>query len=532
MIGINIIFSGFLWLETLLILAIGGYAWRKKTIPGANALFLLCIASSFYSFGYGMELMSTQIDQVNFWSKFQYIGLPFIPFLCLLLALTYTGEVKRVSSGVLAGLAMPGFTTCVLRLTSEYQPFMYGKMTLVDNGFFPILNFEKGHWYYIHFVYFLVCSGLSIYVYVNAYQKAVGFKKQHILFMMVASALPFVSIYINLNRLFLYQMDSGPFFILLDYLMFTVGIFRYNIMYLIPLSRNNVFEWMEDGVLVLDLQGYVIDMNRSAKALFGVSNEWLTSNKLLEHVLKSEPELAHQINQWYEHMRANVTQPSDRMDSTVLEWQVGKEPIRTYNVRIRALMDQSSGVGVMVMLSEVTKTKALVNQLKEMAQTDHLTGIYNRRHFIELVEGAVKEHLAKQQEAFVVVLDIDHFKKINDQYGHLAGDYVLKTMATWMQKQLREQDVLGRYGGEEFVIFMAKTNQDEGLHRIEQLRRQLEEMVFSYEEENIHLTASFGCSNLKITSRSNIKLFEEMFSAADEALYDAKNSGRNCIRIR
>lgn len=264
----QLLFSNLLIIETIGILAIGVYAWQKRAIPGASVLFAICMASAFYSFGYGMELRSLTVADVNFWSKIQYLGLPFIPVLWVILAQKYTRVGPIIKGKLLLLLALPGLITCVLRWTSEYHHLMYGQMQLVSNGHFDVLSFEKGPWYYIHFVYFFAMAFYSVQKYVRAGARSSGYVKQHMVIMAAASLMPFMSITVNLLNIFPYQMDSGPFFILFDYCLFTIGIFRYNIQVIASLSRHRVFEWIADAVIVIDLQNRLIDFNRSAGERF------------------------------------------------------------------------------------------------------------------------------------------------------------------------------------------------------------------------------------------------------------------------
>lgn len=529
MIGINVVFSGFLFIETLIIILVGCYACKKKTVPGAWALFILCMASSFYSFGYGMELLSNNLTDINFWSKFQYIGLPFIPFACVLLSLTFTGVLKEPYRKWVWIAAVPGAITSLLRWTSEQHHLMYGKMTLVYNGYYSVLAFEKGIWYYLHFVYFLLCAGFSVYNYITVYKRSQQYMKKPILLMMTASLIPFVSIFVNLNNLFFLQMDSGPFFILLDYMIFMVGIFRYNIMHLIPLSRNSVFEWIDDGVLVLDLNENIIDMNRAVKEILNVKDIDKMIGLPAERILNDFKALNQMVRDWYvEHVyKFDLVKQDSHYE--MLEW-THPSNCKIYGVRFRALTEHASGIGVIMMFSDITKPKEMVTFLERMAQIDDLTGIYNRRYFIELVEKQVDVHLKERQNGFVVVFDIDHFKRINDQYGHLAGDFVLKELAKWVSERLPENAIFGRYGGEEFVIFMPNTPEDKGVKLTEEIRQALGDYEFCWEENHIHITASFGCSALEAIGACS-RLFEEMFARADEALYEAKNQGRNCTKI-
>jgi diguanylate cyclase (GGDEF)-like protein len=165
------------------------------------------------------------------------------------------------------------------------------------------------------------------------------------------------------------------------------------------------------------------------------------------------------------------------------------------------------------------------DKLKQLAMEDPLTGVSNRRHFTEL---AAKELMRAQRfrhSAVMMMLDIDNFKVINDTYGHGAGDLVLKTVADACVKTLREVDLFGRFGGEEFAAFLPETGLDEGMKVAERIRAAVEKAVTYADEIRINCTLSIGVS---VYSGGDADLLMYI-NAADTALYDAKKSGRNRV---
>ncbi len=162
--------------------------------------------------------------------------------------------------------------------------------------------------------------------------------------------------------------------------------------------------------------------------------------------------------------------------------------------------------------------------IHEMAIHDELTGLYNRRHLMELLELEKRRADRTGQLFFLIMLDIDHFKKVNDTLGHLIGDQVLKVVAHQFQDTLRSTDFCGRYGGEEFVLFLGQTTR-EGAHICaERVRRLVELAQFPELENGFQVTVSLG-----ITEYQPKEELSKTISRADKALYVAKNAGRNRI---
>ncbi|MCM8777837.1 MAG: GGDEF domain-containing protein [Candidatus Omnitrophica bacterium] len=174
---------------------------------------------------------------------------------------------------------------------------------------------------------------------------------------------------------------------------------------------------------------------------------------------------------------------------------------------------------------DITKQKNLEKELKILAATDEITGLWNRRHFIDQGNHEFERALRYNTPFSLILLDIDWFKKINDSYGHLAGDMVLKKISKIVTNNLRELDVCSRIGGDEFGIILTNTDISGALALAERLRTFIEKKTFVYEANKFNTTISIGITEYKKTFTS----FEEMFKIADIALYEAKEKGRNMI---
>jgi len=177
----------------------------------------------------------------------------------------------------------------------------------------------------------------------------------------------------------------------------------------------------------------------------------------------------------------------------------------------------------------VWRVRYLQNTLSQQATTDFLTGIANRRHFLTLVEAEIGRYSRYGGSLSLAVVDLDVFKNINDTYGHHGGDSVLKGFCAICRKSLRETDVIGRLGGEEFGILMPNTSITEAASVIERLREAIERTIVPHGELTINFTASFGLATAGTLPAES--LLAELFRCADEALYQAKNSGRNRVVI-
>ena len=162
----------------------------------------------------------------------------------------------------------------------------------------------------------------------------------------------------------------------------------------------------------------------------------------------------------------------------------------------------------------------------KMTIIDGLTGAHNKRYLLETLEREIPRGRRHGRPLAALMFDIDHFKKINDTFGHLAGDYVLKEISTLVKSRLRPDDIFARYGGEEFCALLPETPLAGAGAIGEDLRRRIQERKFAFENETIPVTVSIGCSELG--GEMDVTAF---IKAADEKLYEAKRSGRNRVCI-
>ena len=175
------------------------------------------------------------------------------------------------------------------------------------------------------------------------------------------------------------------------------------------------------------------------------------------------------------------------------------------------------------LVRDISERKCMEEKLRMLALTDPLTGVDNRRSFLEKGKRElVRSHRYQHSLAFLM-LDVDHFKSINDTYGHQAGDLVLKALATHCQKMLRHNDLLGRLGGEEFALLLPETNLSKAREVGERIRQALENLVVDYEDQAIRFTVSLGLS----VAQNDSDTLMNVMSRADAALYRAKAEGRN-----
>ena len=177
------------------------------------------------------------------------------------------------------------------------------------------------------------------------------------------------------------------------------------------------------------------------------------------------------------------------------------------------------------LIKQSEELQLLNDEFRRQSVTDSLTGLNNRRRFEELMQTEMDMSLRYGDTSSLLVIDIDHFKKVNDKYGHPAGDTVLKHIATALKTNLRKTDILCRVGGEEFVAMCKRADKTAAIAIAEKMRRDIEKMPIKYENVQINVTISIGVAN----KCEELQTTEQIMKAADEALYRSKEKGRNRI---
>jgi two-component system cell cycle response regulator len=168
------------------------------------------------------------------------------------------------------------------------------------------------------------------------------------------------------------------------------------------------------------------------------------------------------------------------------------------------------------------------DKLQHEANTDGHTGCYNKTYFNNALDLEVKKSKLSGNPLSLIVFDLDHFKSLNDNYGHDAGDYVLKDLAAIIRDQgVRDRDIFARYGGEEFVILLPATNLKQAFEIAERLRKLIESYEFIYSEQRLPVTASIGIADY----RQGVAIGTDLFKRADKAVYQSKEGGRNQVNF-
>jgi diguanylate cyclase (GGDEF)-like protein len=496
----------------VLSILLGVFAYiRRKAFAGSTTFMLISLFSAFYTFGHAFELTSDSLEEIIYWIKFQYIGMPFIAPLSLVLVMYYIGLEKYLSRKHLAGLFLLPLTTTLLVLTNEYHQLFYKSYTFRTDTTSLLVDFEVGFWYIIHGSYTFGTLFLATCILVWHWNQAKAAYWKQLMTMLLGLIIPIVASFLYLIGKAPFGMDPVPMVMCITSLLYIIAIFSNDMFVIAPIAKERVFESMRDGVLVLDKVGKLVDYNKAASQMFVGLNHTIIGqswNTLLKEELEDLPVWNEEDN----YLGIHKWKSAERF------YQVQSSPVYKIN---------GKWAGRTIILSDMTEEFLLKERLKELAFKDGLTGIYNRTFFMEKVRELLYGETETDHPLTILLFDIDYFKRINDCYGHLVGDEALRHVCSIVQKHLRKEDLFARYGGEEFILCMPKISIQEAGEIAEKLRANIESNILLTSSDKITITASFGVAQYKGPKHTLQALLHE----ADQALYTSKRNGRNTIHF-
>lgn len=284
-------------------------------------------------------------------------------------------------------------------------------------------------------------------------------------------------------------------------------------------ALRDALETVQDGVLLLDADLKAMFMNQKVRQFWEID----------EQEAATHPSYAALITRSRRAIDPNMSakELSGFASKRVAEVKAG-DHVRELQTpdgrRLRAHCTTMAGGGRMITYYDVTDLIRNAEQLERLATTDPLTGLYNRRHFLVALDAEWSRFERYHRAVSVLMVDIDHFKNVNDSYGHAVGDEAIKAMAGACLHSKRKSDVVGRVGGEEFAIVLPETPLSRARIVAERIRRRIAAQTLQGHDASFRITASIGVAE----ATSSVPGAEALLIAADQALYQAKALGRNC----
>ena len=526
-------YAFFLALSSLISLLTALIAWRRSA-PGSHVLSLLLFAMAVWSWGYAVSWLDLSTTATQLGMMGMYVGVVSVPVLYFIFVLRFTHQEKWLTrTHILLFAAIP-VISLFLQWTNQYHHLIYRSIEKVEINNVMMVQYVRGPWYTVNTVYsYLIILSALLALIVGMVRTSPLLRRRYYL-LLVASSIPWIaSLYSELNFSSTHGLDLAPVSFGISGILFAYSVVRSRIMDLIPVARSRLIENMSDGVLVVDARGRIVDINPAMlNILKGKPSSYMGRN------------VSEIIDSWAE-MKEVIWENQD----TRTELRLRHDPSRYMDLRMTPLYDEHNRLSGRIIVSrditdrkQVEKDLVLANdhlhtqlieigllqdQLREQAIRDPLTNLFNRRYLDETLERELSRAEREKYPLCIVMMDLDHFKTVNDVYGHEAGDVVLKSLAEKVMEQCRHGDFACRYGGEEFVLVMPNICIESTSRRARELHQNIEEMNITYGRFNLSVTTSMGIACYPAHGTTK----EELLRAADKALYRSKHSGRNCVSV-
>ncbi len=444
-------------------------AWKKRSHAGnaAVCLTIVMFGVSIYNFGYAFELVSDTLTEMMFWVRFQHLGIHAITPAWFLFSLIISGRERLINQRQIAILLIVPITVFIASQTLGSSNWLHINPHIDESGAFPTFAYQRSFFTYLLITYVSIClAATTIFYTFMLFHASSAFRKQAAIYWL-SSIIPWVAGIIYNFGFSPKNLDITPLAFSISGILLGIGFLQFHLLDILPLARDVIFEGMNDGVLVFDLKGIIVDLNpRLMKMLPEIKKNYF--GRPVDEVMADYPDLVDQIR--------------SRLKTPVELRVVDGEAVYYYRSSLSPLPDgRGEVVGNIVMLHDFSSEKTLMQELEILAQHDSLTGVYNRRHFMKLASSELYRQERYGGALSLIMLDLDNFKRINDTYGHAAGDAALEMVVRIMKPLLRKSDIIGRFGGEEFFILLPQTEPETCMAVIERLRSAVELQNIDYE---------------------------------------------------
>jgi diguanylate cyclase (GGDEF)-like protein/PAS domain S-box-containing protein len=511
-------------------------AFQRISIPGGRSLTALMLAAAIWAGGAALEHATLGIPGQVFWSKIEYIGTVNCPVLLLTFALEYNHMYAWLTRRNLAILFTVPLITLILAFTNEWHGLIWSSFTPSPAGN-NLLIFGHGLGFWIGAVGYSYLSMLvgTILLIRGALTLPRPYRVQVVL--VVAAALtPWV-----VNALYISGLSPAPgleltpLVIVFTGAIFAWAIFQFHLLDLVPVARHTLIETMAEGMLVLDQQKRIVDTNPAAQNLVGKAAV-ITIGGNVGEIFSAWPEFKALFIEHDPQSRHEITLEDHNGGfleislSPVYDWRrrfSGQFVVLRNITEKRRIHNEirRANENLRVQLAEIETLQA---HLRELSIRDSLTGLYNRRYLDETLERELSRAKRDNYAVSLMMIDIDHFKQLNDSHGHKAGDLVLKSLGNFLLGGVRQGDIVCRYGGEEFLIILPGVQLKDAQSRAEMICKEFSLLSVDYGQLNLCATISIGVAVYPERGESS----DEIIRAADSAMYAAKQAGRNTVCVK
>ena len=467
------------------------------------ALFVLAIF--LFNHGYLVEIFATTMEGSILGKQLKYLGVPFIAPSVLLFVLDYCGG-KTLSAPKIAVLFAVPLMQCLLAATFPWNGLYYTSVTYVPDAPVQHWDTQGSVLYYIGFIYTYILIVCAIVFAIYYHRKGDAIHKKQSSLITIATIIPGIGNALNVLGEHLLPFDitsimlSGTC-VLLGYSLLRQGLFQ-----IAPIAREQIVETMQDAFVLIDQHERFIDANTAAKKLFPQLSVASMGTPIGDMAGMPWTDEQAESEDWTFSLHDELNIP------------------RYYSVSKTIVSYQNKVICNCFMIYDVTESKMLLDEVSKLAERDALTGLLNRGTFFKKGEIVFKMNASQKKNMSVMMMDLDHFKQLNDTFGHLTGDKVLAKVTQRLAAEFRDTDLFARYGGEEFCAFLPGIDEINAIQVAQQMCGLVEKIDWEDELSGSHVTISIGVAEYDAKRHYTL---DALVHSADTALYAAKNTGRN-----
>jgi diguanylate cyclase (GGDEF)-like protein/PAS domain S-box-containing protein len=517
-----------------LTVAILAYQHRKS--PGGMPLVLMMVAMTLWSWTYAMDWLLPTWPAPYFWQDAVYLGVVSVPSYFLAFAIDLTNHqrwLKKQVKLMIRILMIEPILTLTLVWTDSYHRLFYGGLRTVLTTDFT----NGGPWFWVNLLYSygLIIAAFALLTYAWLRQRGTIYRNQ-IGICLIGLIFLFITNVLNMTGIKpLPGIDLTPIAFTLMGIFAGYSIVGFHLFDIVPVALDILVDQMSDGLIVLDPYERIIEINRSAAKLIGIKHTQLISKSLAD-ILDHSPEFR-QVNHhpWPEFQQIRVNrQSSQTMEIAMTRLRTPDGNLQGYLLTWRDVTHLSKVEEQLRATNEtleksLAEVKKLQDDLREQVIRDPLTGLYNRRCLEEILPKEIARAERLKMEIIFMMIDVDHFKSINDCYGHSAGDAVLQAISVLLQGNMRKGDIVARVGGDEFLAILIDAHSHFAYQRAEDIRRRIVQTPIPFGTGEIEISISIGVAAYPLHGNTAY----EIIRIADQALYEAKAIGRNhtCLAL-
>ena len=513
----------------LLACAVAAIAWRRREAPGGSAFALLMLATATWELFRVFEAIAIEPTAKIHWAQYEYFGISTVPVLWFVFARQFA----------LRGRARPGpgpvwlwivpLASLALVFTNARHAWFWSEIEPASDAPGAHLVYTHGPAFWLAALYNYLLILIGTVTLLDALLRGEGVDRRQAVALLAGAMLTWIANMAYLGGLSpVAGLDPTPFTFTITGAIYAYTLYRYRLFELVPVSRHTLLEKMVEGILVLDREQRIADINSAAMRLLGLSAacigefapELLASRSQLLPYCAAVGEKQGEIQLIGRHLDVRVVPLQERGRNhggrllvlrDISKHRLAEEQLRDTNTRLQTHM---------------AEIEALQSKLQDQALRDALTGLFNRRYLEETLQREIAQAYRSGRQLGIVMIDVDHFKNLNDTYGHKAGDAALQALARLLAANTRSGDIACRYGGEEFVLALPGATLKAAHERAEQVRREVDAMRVAYGGIALSLTVCAGIAAYP----QHGETADALLDCADRALYQAKNGGRNrCV---